>query len=265
MRARTTGTYALIALAAVLTAVVCLSRGAVAEAVYPAERAWRAVADGVWPRVAGVFRGASAAAENVRLRRRVEELSLVEERAVRLEEENIRLRALLDYRPPFRGSWLAAEVIARDGGAMALRHTLRTDKGSLAGVKPGAVVVVKDGLVGRVESVTPHTSEIRLVSDPSLKVGCEATLPDGRTFLGTLSGGTDECLSLRHILSPVDLPPDAVCPVRTSGLGGVFPPGIAVGVLRRILKEPDSPRREGEVRPSVEFATLKDVFICRER
>ena len=40
MKARTTGTYALIAFAAVATVVVCLSRRVAVETVYPAERAW---------------------------------------------------------------------------------------------------------------------------------------------------------------------------------------------------------------------------------
>ena len=264
MKARTTGTYALIAFAAVATVVVCLSRRVAVETVYPAERAWRALTRGAWRRVQGAWHGAATAAENERLRRRVEELSLAEWQIRRLEEENARLRRTLEYRSSVLGKWIPAEILS-DGGALAARHALRVDRGSLAGVKKGAVVIVPEGLVGRVESVTPHTAEIRLVTDPSLKVGCEVELPGGATFLGVLSGGMDDCLLLRHILTSADMPPGASCPVYTSGLGGVYPRGIQVGTLERMRKDPDAPRREGEVRPSVNFATLKDVFVNCEK
>ena len=69
MKARTTGTYALIALAAVLTAVMCFSRAAGVEAMYPFQRVWRAVSNRVGSRISGAWRGAAASAENVRLKR----------------------------------------------------------------------------------------------------------------------------------------------------------------------------------------------------
>ena len=259
MKVRTTGTYALIALAAVATAVVCLSRSAAVEAVFPVERARLAFSDKVWSRVKGAFRGAAASAENIRLKREVAALALAREDAARLEVENARLRRALDYVAQAPETWLAAAIIA-GGGA---RRALRTDKGSLAGVKVGAVVVIPEGLVGRVESVTPHTSEIRLVTDPALGVGCEIALPGGEFLRGTLAGGTDERLVLKHILSAAEVPPR--CLVFTSGLGGVYPKGIAVGTLLEVRGDPDSPRREGEVLPAVDFATLRDVFIRRER
>lgn len=113
------------------------------------------------------------------------------------------------------------------------------------------------------ESVTPHTSEIRLVTDPSLGVACEVPLPGGAVLRGVLAGGTEERLALRHILSTAEVPPRS--PVFTSGLGGVYPKGIAVGTLLEVRNDSDSPRRVGEVLPAVDFATLKDVFIRREK
>ena len=159
-------------------------------------------------------------------------------------------------------TWLVAEVLA-SGGALGPRRTMRVGKGSLAGVREGAVVVVPEGLVGRVESVTPHTSEIRLVTDPLLGVGCEVALPGGGTLRGTLAGGTEERLVMKHILSAAEVPPRS--PVYTSGLGGIYPKGIAVGTLLDVRNDSDSPRREGEVLPAVDFATLRDVFIHREK
>ncbi len=263
MKARTTGTYALIALGAVMTVVLCLSRSAAVEAAYPFERGWRLFRDKVCSRVAGAWRGAAASAENVRLRREVDSLALVREDISRLEVENARLRRALEYTTKAPETWLAAAVLADGGSGNSDRRSLRTDKGSLAGVREGAIVTVPEGLVGRVVSVTPHTSEVLLITDASLKVGCEVILPGGDVLRGTLAGGTDERLALRHILSSAEVPPRS--PVFTSGLGGVYPKGIAVGTLMEVLQDHDSPRREGEVLPAVDFSTLRDVFIRRER
>lgn len=262
MKNRSIGAYALIALGAVAVAVVVFSRGMALEAVFPVERARRTFSDKVWSRVKGAVGGASAAAENVRLRREVASLALVREDAARLEAENDRLRSALEYKDRNPETWLAAAVLA-SGAQSGPRRMIRTDKGSLSGVREGAIVVVPEGLVGRVESVTPHTSEIRLVTDPSLGVGCEVPLPEGGVLRGILAGGTDERLSLRHILSAAEVPPRS--PVFTSGLGGVYPKGIVVGTLLEVRNDSDSPRREGEVLPAVDFATLRDVFIRREK
>ena len=180
MKARTTGTYALIALAAVMTAVVCFSRAAGVEAMYPFQRAWRAVSDKVGSRISGAWRGAAASAENVRLRREVASLALARDELARLEEENERLRRALDYSESARGAWFAAGVLARSSALAAGRHVLRADKGSLAGVAEGAVVSVPEGLVGRVVSVTPQSSVPWIGESParhSSPVKCPTALP----------------------------------------------------------------------------------------
>jgi len=263
VKARTTGTYALIALGAVLTLALCLLRTVGVEAAYPFERGWRLFKDKVCSRLAGAWNGSAASAENVRLRREVASLALVREDLSRMEMENARLRRALEYAAKAPEAWLAAAVLSDAGSGNSMRRSIRTDKGSLAGVAEGAIVVVPEGLVGRVVSVTPHTSEVLPITDASLKVGCEVVLPGGDVVRGTLAGGTDERLALRHILSSAEVPPRS--PVFTSGLGGVYPKGIAVGTLMEVLRDRDSPRREGEVLPAVDFSTLRDVFIRRER
>ena len=263
MKAKTTGIYALTALGAVLVVVVCLSRSASVEAIYPLERGWRLFKDVVCARISGAWRGAAAGAENARLRREIGSLAIVREDLARLEMENARLRRALDYTAKAPETWLAAAVLA-DGGANASGHrSLRTDKGSLAGVKVGAVVTVPEGLVGRVVSVTPHTSEVAVLADARMKVSCEVVVPSGEIVRGMLAGGTDERLVLKHILSSAEVPPRSQ--VFTSGLGGVYPKGISVGTLIEVLQDHDSPRREGVVLPAVDFSTLRDVFIRREK
>lgn len=260
MRARTTGTYAILVFAALGTAFLSASRAACAEAVYPVERASRSFATRVWSRVCGLFAGAEARVENRRLRREVAALALARGDMERLEAENARLRRVLGYAESLGGDWLAAEVLSRGGAAAGSPDSIRVGKGSLAGVREGDVVAARDGLVGRVKSVTPHTSEVALLTDRSVKVACEVDAGSGARISGILSGGGG-LLSLRHLSGSETMPPRAT--VLTSGLGGVFPRGLAVGALLDVHADAEGLVREGEVLPNVDFSTLEDVFIRR--
>ena len=147
------------------------------------------------------------------------------------------------------------------GGAAAARDTIRVDKGSLDGVAAGAVVVSPDGLIGRVGAVTPHTAEVMLITDASVKVACEVDTIDSVRPRGILLGGGEEMLVLGHLRNAGEI--SARSRVLTSGLGGVFPKGIVVGTLLDVRKDGKGLASEGEVLPAVEFSTLEDVFIRR--
>jgi rod shape-determining protein MreC len=258
---RTTGTLTVIVLAVIATVLVVSLRSVAVEAAYPVERAKQTFAAKVWSRARGMCRGAQASAENIRLKREIAELAMVRVDLERVEAENARLREALGYVRKNSGSWLAAGVLSRSGGAAAARDTLRVDKGSLDGVVSGAVVVAPEGLIGRVRSVTLHTSEITLVTDPSVKVACELETLDPVRPRGIMAGGGEEILVLRHLRNAQDVP--ARTRVLTSGLGGVFPKGIVIGTLLDIRKDGNGLACEGEVQPAVDFSTLEDVFIRR--
>ena len=161
------------------------------------------------------------------------------------------MRKVLGYAESLKGEYVAAEVLSEGGGAASVKKTLRVGKGSLAGIKKGAVVVAEAGLVGKVTVVTPHTSEVALITDPSVKVSC--AIEGSRKVLGVLSGGTDELVELKHVTQGTKIPGRAM--VYTSGLGGVFPEGIVVGVAIDGVM----------VRPAVDFGELRDVFIRCEK
>ena len=262
MNTGTRGSYLAIACAAAVVVVLVVWRPAAVEAVYPIERAGQAISRSVWPRIAGFFRGSAARAENVRLKREVASLAVLRGDIERLEAENVRLRRALGYSDKAAGEWLAAEVLSSGGGAACAGDRIRVGKGLLAGVERGAVVVVPEGLVGRVASVTPHTAEVALVTDASVKAACEVEVQSGAPLRGILTGGGD-FLVLSHLSGKADPPPRAR--VITSGGGGVFPRGIEVGSLLCVRQEDGSLSRTGEVLPSVDFTTLEDVFIRRAK
>jgi len=263
VKSRTNGSVLALIVAAIGALVLVGVRSSAVEVVYPATHAKRIFQTGFWTRLTGCFRGSAAVAENQRLRREVARLELQQGDLSRLEAENARLRRALGYVARRAESWLAAGVLSHGGGAVGFRDSLRVDKGSLAGVKAGAIVAVPEGLVGRVTSVTPHTAEVRLITDPSVKVACEIETGGSVRAFGILSGGGEDVLVIRHLKNAESASPRSR--VLTSGRGGVFPPGLEIGTLLDVRKDERGLARDGEVLLPVVFSTLEDVFIRCER
>ena len=236
-----------VAIGVLVLIVFCPSL--VGEAVYPIER------------IGSFVRRAVRDPENVRLRREVETLSMIREECQRLRRENAELRKSLDYKAEAAGEWEPAEVLSSGGGAAAICETIRVGKGSLSGVRKGAAVAVPGGLVGRVTKVSPHTAEVALLTDPSVRVSCRIETGERGAAHGILMGGDSDRLILGHLSDAKALRPHAK--VVTSGLGGVFPKDIRIGTL--LLVTNGVRGVEGEVLPSVDYATLEDVFIRCDR
>ena len=262
MKKARTGTVVSVALAAALALALVFGRGTAADAVYPVEKAKASFVRQVGALLKGMVRGAAAGAENVRLRREAAALAMAAADSERLFQENVRLRRLLGYAEFPAEGWIPAEVLSTGGGATGARQICRVGKGSLAGVKEGAMVAVPDGLVGRVASVSLKTAEVLLVTDPSFKVACEIEGSGG--VRGISAGGSDDRIFLRHLTSAAEVPPRAR--VLTSGRGGLFPRGLAIGTLLTIHDAAEGrPSPVGEAVPAVDFSTLEDVFIRCEK
>ena len=262
MKARKTASLLIIVMAVAGACALVVFRSVAIEAVYPVENAVRFFTRGVRSWATGVFRASAVLAENERLRNEVGALSVLRGEMVRLKSENASLRKSLGYAEKTHGNWLAAEVLSRYGASAGVCKSIRVDKGSLAGVREGAVVVTPDGLVGSVHSVTPHTSEVSLITGGALKVACEVDTGAASRAYGILVG-EGGALVLRHVSGMQAMPLGSK--VFTSGRGGVFPRGIEVGVLHVIRVDGRDRLREVEVLPQVEYATVETVFIRHEK
>ena len=270
---------------AVLALVLWLFCGpdVAAEAVYPVENGANWFSRHVVRRFKALFASGSALMENDRLREEVAGLRMACAEGDRMAAENARLRGLLGLDAPDAAqrfgtnAWICAPIISR-GAAAGNPCLLRLGRGQLAGVRPGAVVAVPEGLVGRIGNVTPHTSELRLLTDPSMRIACDIELGDseGGFAHGILSGrglspvaSTETTLlyivpplRVRNVARQPILPPRAK--IITSGLGGVFPRGLLVGFLiDGAHGDETNLEQEGDVEPAVDFLALENVFIRR--
>jgi len=251
-------------------------RGTAAEAVYPVENGRNWFSRHVGTRIRGIFSRMDLAAENSRLKEEIAALRMELTSALASSDSR---QPPVASRQPLGDSWILAPVLSRNG-SVGVSGIMRLGKGSLAGVKAGAPVAVPEGLVGRVLSVTPHTCDVRLIIDSSMRVSCEIEPPDPSDgpIYGILYGGGAACvaaeadasvlyvvnpLRMRHMQRRLDLPPRTK--IITSGLGGIFPRGLVVGFLLD-GQHVDETRleREGDVVAAVDFPALENVFIRRE-
>lgn len=195
--------------------------------------------------------------ENAELRAKVVELSGEQNDWRDAMLENVRLRKLLGFRDRPEFTYLASEVIARD--PTITLTSLLLDKGRRDSVKIGQAVVTADGLAGVIHRSDRSSSVALLGIDRNFAASArvERSRVDG---IVRWAGG--EALELTEV--PRNLDVKEGDRVVTSGLGGVIPGGIPVGVVTRVE------RQEGlflsvRIDPYVRFSRLEEVFILLPR
>lgn len=185
--------------------------------------------------------------ELLEARRRTTELEL-------LEVENQHLRALLDLEAsnPDRGL-VAARVVGV--GLDPAAKVLRVDRGALQGLKRGDPVIAGQGLVGRVLEVGWSSADVQLLADPRVSVQAKITRTGARGRLRGEGDGPDFQLLLSEVLRSDDV--RVGDQVVTSGLGGVYPPHIPIGIVTRLFTREGVPHRFASVAPYVDFARVE--------
>ena len=249
------------------------------ETLYPFSNAYRWVDQTVGLHVRAAFTRVNYASRYAKQERELTRLQVMFAEAETREVAVKHLRSLLEYAPPVSCRWMAAPVISR-GGTAGIWQSVRVGKGSFHGVRRGDLVMVPEGVVGRVSDVSLHTSEIMLITDPNSRVACELDLPSeegtgvvrGILYGGGVRPGGNPKLTLLYVVEPLRLrfmarefEPAPRTRVITSGLGNTFPKGLIVGYVLSSMMEPQNLSREAEVMPAVDMAALQDVFILAAR
>ncbi|MBA4137541.1 MAG: rod shape-determining protein MreC [Opitutus sp.] len=178
-----------------------------------------------------------------------------------LRAEILRLENLLKIPPLPTYRFEPARVARRDFSGWWQRLIIR--KGSNYGITVGAPVVFVGGVVGRVVEVHAYTSVVDLISSPTFRVAATA---EGDTRPISYQGGiNDSFASPRGVIEfvPVDIFATPNQPKRlvTSGLGGVFPPGLTIGDIMRLEPSTDGLFKSGEVHLDDRLSALSEVTV----
>jgi rod shape-determining protein MreC len=145
-----------------------------------------------------------------------------------LEEENNRLRRLLNARDGFQGNATLAEILYSGRDLFSRRIVI--DKGRQDDIKPGQAVVDDIGVIGQVTRAYPFVSEVTLITDKEQTVPVEV-VRNGLRAVVFGAGESDE-LELRYM--PVNVEIQTGDELVTSGIDGTYPYGLPVAVVSRI-------------------------------
>lgn len=172
----------------------------------------------------------SILAEQVgRLQEENQQLRLRLAQADAIAGENHRLRAALGWQQQRQWKSSLARVVGRDPANWW--RTLHIDLGSRDGLRENLPVMTSEGLVGRIGSVGYARSQVVLVGDPNCHVAAlvSATRENGIIAPNTSPTLDPTLVDLTYLTRNSRLQPGQE--VVTSGLGGIFPRGIPIGVI----------------------------------
>ncbi len=172
-----------------------------------------------------------------------------------------RLEGLLHMPPSERFRFEHARVAERDFSGWWQRMVIR--KGADYGIAPGDPVVYSGGVVGRVAEVHAYTAVVQLISDPGLRI---AAVVDGDTRPLSYQGAENQVFgppkgTLEFV--PLDVYASASAPKRlaTSGLGGVYPPGLTIGQIVHVESSSDGLFKTGQVALDPRLSDLTEVTV----
>jgi rod shape-determining protein MreC len=191
----------------------------------------------------------------------------------RFEAQNVELRKQLDLQKASKLELVLCEVVSR-GGAGGWWQTITLNKGSEDGIEQNRAVVTRVGLVGTTINVAKNSCEVLLLYDSNCQVACRFSRTGS---LGILRGagmtlrGNPEMEMLLSAESPVvnyvrrDQQLIDGDEVVTSGLGGVYPPGLLVGTMKKLSLDAKELYYCVEINPAEDMRELKYVFVVKEK
>jgi rod shape-determining protein MreC len=185
--------------------------------------------------------------ENDRLR--LEQASLAQD-----AQAGERLRELLDFRGRYIDRTIAAQVVGTSGTDQA--RDIFIDKGSKDGLEVQMPVITPDGIVGKIKNVYPHSAQVLLISDQTSGTG---VLLESTRVRGVMKGDPSGQPQIINISPDDRIKPGE--PVITSGGDEVYPPGMPVGVVDRVVPDPDSSYVNVVIKPNSDLGALEEVLV----
>ncbi|HHY55083.1 MAG TPA: rod shape-determining protein MreC [Chloroflexi bacterium] len=255
----------LLALAAILLMALQLSgnlrpvQSLITQLTAPAQLSATGVTSSVEGFFTALLRLRTLEQEYAALQTRAEQLEAENNTLREVEKENEQLRALLNFaetrpRLELRGAQIVARVIGEESTNFS--ETILIDLGQVHGIRTGMPVVTDQGLVGRISEVTENTSKVLLLND--VGSSASALLAESR-LNGIVHGSTSGDLIMDFIPQGPTFSVGET--VLSSGLGGQFPRGLAIGVIESIDSQPNAVFQTARVHPAVDFGSLELVMV----
>ena len=193
--------------------------------------------------------------DNQELQKTIDRLRL--EQAALLEDakQGQRLQALQNFQEKYIYKTVAAQAIGSSGSDQSRVFTI--DKGSNYGLKPDMAVITPDGIVGKVREVFPGTAQVLAINDQSSGAG---VILETTRLRGILRGNAIGQPQIVGILADQRIQPGAN--VLTAGGDLIFPRGLAVGVVEKVVRDPERDAFiDVIVKPAAHLDRLDEVLV----
>ena len=171
----------------------------------------------------------NAKRENKALRQENEKLKSLYITSLNINQENKELKDALKFISLKSTNYKAARLIGRSHQMYS--SNVFIDIGSKSNIKEDNVVIGKYSVIGRVVEVADDKSRVMLITDVNSKIPVITSKSRTRGILMGNNGNSMEIIYLdkKHRIKPGDM-------VFTSGDGDVLPPGLLVGIVKKISK-----------------------------
>ncbi|MFO7861693.1 MAG: rod shape-determining protein MreC [Desulfosalsimonas sp.] len=222
--------------------------------VSPVQEAVTGVIDtgeGIWRQY---FYMVGAARENQNLRRDLARARQRIHELKELEKTNQRLTRLVDFHAGSALEMQAAEVVAKDPSPWY--HTVIINKGRAHGVKRASPVVVPDGVVGQVIDLSERYAKVLLIIDRNSAVDALVQRTRAR---GVSIGSADQGCRFEFVLRKQDI--EVGDQIITSGLDGIYPKGLRLGWVSKVIRRNSGIFQEIQITPNVNFHKLEEVLV----
>ncbi|RYY23113.1 MAG: rod shape-determining protein MreC [Sphingomonadales bacterium] len=229
-------------------------RGFFAEITTPISSALAWVRGGITGAPEGISGYVNARAENEKLKKQLADNETLVARARALNQENRRLREMLQLRDVTTDAVVIARLVA--SSASSTRRYATLNAGSWQNVKHGMPVREASGLIGQVIETSPNTARVLLIVDPESIVPVRR-ISDGLPAIA--AGRGDGLMDIRSasVATMIFKPGDTFV---TSGTGGIFSPNIPVA--RVIRNSGDLAIAEPTANPdALDFALVQQSFL----
>ncbi len=157
---------------------------------------------------------------------------------------------------------IGARIIAKDSGNWY--HSFTINKGSNDGIETDMNVIAGGGLVGRVTLVGSNWARVETIIDDDSNVSASVlTTRDNLVVSGNLTLYADGSIEFAR-LTDTDDEVQVGDKIITSNISDKYLPGILIGYVSRIQKDPNNLTKSGLLTPAVDFAHLDTVLIIMQ-
>jgi rod shape-determining protein MreC len=199
--------------------------------------------------------------EYAELTSRMARYEQLERNAAEILRENTRLRGQLEFSQTLRYRYVAAEIIGRDPDNLFSAFII--NKGTRQGITLNMPIIAYQNGVQALAGKVVQTSRFESLVMPLYDVSSFVSARFSQSRYEGIAegqGGADAPLIMRFIRKRARDEIQFGDMVVTSGMGGVYPPGITIGRVSRVRYQENESSMEVELESAIDFSRLEYVF-----